>query len=178
MNSVINLLSEPEVNLTKNHINYLISNDIINKQIDENSLFKGCHELYADPVTENLLTYCQPKIEEAYGKPLFPTYSFWRVYYKGQSCPPHKDRPSCEVSVTLNLGGDQNGWSFYAEESKYDLKLGEGLLYKGCDQEHWRNSLDYEYHMQVFLHYIEQNGEFDPHFKFDRRQGLYGPSVP
>ena len=58
------------------------------------------------PPFENVLHYLKPKIEKAYGKELVPTYSFGEDILKGQDCPPHKDRPSCQVSITLNLGGD------------------------------------------------------------------------
>ena len=42
---------------------------------------------------------------------LSPTYSYARIYNKGAILQKHKDRYSCEVSTTLNLGGDM--WPIY-----------------------------------------------------------------
>lgn len=137
--------------------------------------FAGTKSVYADHVFENLLHFIKPKIEEAYGKELIPTYSFWRTYYKTQDCPPHTDRPSCEVSVTLCIDASQkeNMWSINVEDNVIKLDVGEGVIYKGCEQEHWRHELTYDWHRQVFLHYIEKDGQFDPQFRYDGRQNLY-----
>ena len=51
----------------------------------------------------------------------------------------HKDRFSCEISTTMNLGGDD--WPIYLEPSgetgkkgiKVDLKPGDMLVYSGCE---------------------------------------------
>ena len=41
------------------------------------------------------------------GLDLCPTYSYARLYKKdGDELKRHKDRPSCEISTTINLGGD------------------------------------------------------------------------
>tara|TARA_R110000744_G_scaffold122602_1_gene227592 strand:+ start:289 stop:828 length:540 start_codon:yes stop_codon:yes gene_type:complete len=138
-------------------------------------MFKGTKSIYADPVFESLLNFLKPKIEEAYGKPLVPTYSFWRTYYKHQDCPPHKDRPPCEVSVTLCIdASDKNDmWSIYVEDQNVKLDIGEGVIYKGCDQLHWRHELTYDWHRQVFLHYIEKEGEHYPKHQYDGRENIY-----
>ena len=78
------------------------------------------------------------KIEEVTGLELCPTYSYQRIYKQGQELDRHKDRPSCEISVTMNLGGDP--WPIYLEPSgkegqkgiKVDLKPGDMLVYSGC----------------------------------------------
>ena len=61
----------------------------------------GAHAKYGDPVMETLLLFLQKTIEENTGLSLFPTYSFYRVYRPGNELFPHKDRPSCEISLTL-----------------------------------------------------------------------------
>ena len=141
----------------------------------DGGMFAGTKSIYADPVFESLLLFLKPKIEEAYGKQLLPTYSFWRTYYKHQDCPPHKDRPSCEVSVTLCIDAShkEDMWSINVEEQSFKLNVGEGVIYKGCDQSHWRHDLTYDWHRQVFLHYIEKEGEFYPKYQYDGRENLY-----
>jgi hypothetical protein len=35
---------------------------------------------------------------------MLPTYSYARIYANGDELKKHRDRPACEVSVTLHLG--------------------------------------------------------------------------
>ena len=152
----------------------MIDHKFVTRNPNEGEMFSDTCQMYGDPPIENILHYIKPKVQEAYGKELVPTYSFWRRYFKGQDCPPHKDRPSCEVSITLNLGGDGgNDWAIYVDDKKFELEVGQAVLYKGCDQEHWRHELDYNYHTQLFLHFIEKNGKFYPEYAYDRRPNLY-----
>ena len=73
----------------------------------------------------------------------------------------HKDRYSCEVSTTLNLGGDSK-WPIYLDPSggkgqagiKVDLEhLATCLFIQGCEVEHWREAFPGKDCGQVFLHY-------------------------
>jgi hypothetical protein len=60
---------------------------------------------YADPLSETFLKIKQPILEATVGEKLLPTYSFSRMYYKKGLLAKHSDRPSCEISVTLNIFG-------------------------------------------------------------------------
>ena len=61
---------------------------------------------YADPVMETLLVKVLPVMKNETGLDLCPTYSYARAYKKGDTLKRHKDRPSCEISTTINLGGE------------------------------------------------------------------------
>ena len=103
---------------------------------------------------ETLLLKCQEVIEKEINTKLQPSYSYARIYKKGDVLKRHKDRFSCELSVTLNLGGDV--WPIYLKDKKtikVDLKPGDMLFYKGCELEHWRNKFSGKNCTQVFLHY-------------------------
>ncbi len=171
INKKLKLLEEDHARCLSMHMAH-VENQI---QPTKEPMFAGSKSIYADPVFENLLNFIKPKIEEAYGKELVPTYSFWRTYYKTQDCPPHKDRPSCEVSVTLCIDAShkEDLWTINVEDKTFKLNIGEGVIYNGCTQEHWRHELQYDWHRQVFLHYIEKNGQFYPEFKYDKRPDLY-----
>ena len=137
-----------------------------NMHPSNHGMFSGCKSMYADPPFESLLNFIKPKVEEVYGKPLVPTYSFWRTYYKQQDCPPHKDRPSCEISVTLCIDASDKTdmWAINVEDQVFKLNVGEGVIYKGCDQEHWRPGVyKGEGMAQVFLHYVNQDGIYKNH---------------
>ena len=137
---------------------------------------------YADPVMETLLVKMLPVMKEQTGLDLIPTYSYARAYKKGDELERHKDRPSCEISTTINLGGDP--WSIFIEPSgeigregiKVLLEVGDMLVYSGCELEHWREPFDGNICGQVFLHYNHVNGPFASKNKFDGRAKLGLPS--
>jgi hypothetical protein len=110
---------------------------------------------YADIVMETLLLKLKDLMEKETDLQLIPTYSYARIYKKGDILHRHKDRPSCEISTTLNLGGDP--WPIFlkvkGKNIKVNLKPGDMLIYKGCDLEHWREKFNGKDCAQVFLHY-------------------------
>jgi len=130
---------------------------------------------YADLVMETLLQKVQPLMEKYTGLKLSPTYSYARIYKKGDILARHKDRFSCEISTTLNLGGDH--WPIYLEPSgrkgqagiKVDLEPGDMLIYSGCDLEHWREELTGKNCAQVFLHYNKKGSKKAKENEFDKR---------
>ena len=62
---------------------------------------------YSNIAMETLmLMKCQPEMEKVTGLKLYPAYTYARIYKKGDVLKRHKDRFSCEISTTMNLGGD------------------------------------------------------------------------
>ena len=111
---------------------------------------------YSDALMETLLLKLLPTMCEKTNLKLVPTYSYTRLYSYGSVLKRHKDRESCEISTTLNLGGDS--WPIYLKtenkkEIKVNLKPGDMLIYSGCDLEHWRDKFTGNECGQVFLHY-------------------------
>ena len=149
-----------------------------------------------DSVTfDKLLIDLLPYFEQASGLKLLPTYAYARWYKTGEVLKIHRDRPSCEVSVTLTLGFDGNVWPIYmgmpSEESteyvrvdeednavyasdvgKIEMDVGDAVLYRGCELYHWRDEYkEGKWQAQVFLHYVDANG---PHKEwiYDKRDSL------
>ena len=141
----------------------------------------GCYTRYGDWVMETLLQYMRPIMKAKTGMDLIPTYSYTRLYEKGNILHRHKDRPSCEVSTTVHLGGDP--WPIFMDGTgadnivsgseittvvkpgapkgtRIDLKVGDMLIYSGCELEHWREPFQGNICSQVFLHYNHANGPF------------------
>jgi len=157
----------------------------------------GCYTKYADWVMETLLMYMIPIMKAKTGLELIPTYSYTRLYEKGNILKRHKDRPSCEVSTTLHLGGDE--WPIFLDPTgadfviygkrgeekivkpgapkgvRVDLKVGDMLIYSGCDLEHWREPFEGNVCSQVFLHYNHANGPFAKTNLLDGRPRLGVP---
>ena len=137
---------------------------------------------YADIVMETLLQKVQPLMEKHTTLKLSPTYSYARLYKKGDILTRHKDRFSCEISTTLNLGGDP--WPIYLEPSgregqagiKVDLEPGDMLIYSGCDLEHWREEFRGNNCAQVFLHYNKKGSKLAKENEFDKRPFLGLPA--
>ena len=137
---------------------------------------------YADTAMETLMLKCQPIMEKTTGLKLTPAYTYARIYKKGDILARHKDRFSCEISTTMNLGGDP--WAIYLEPSgkeglkgiKVDLKQGDMLVYRGCELEHWRNKFKGKECVQVFLHYNNNQTPGAKENIFDKRPHLGLPS--
>ena len=148
----------------------------------------GCYTKYADWVMETLLVYMIPIMKAKTGLELIPTYTYTRLYENGNILKRHKDRPSCEISTTLHLGGDEwpifldpTGQNFVIDEYKnihkpgapqgvqVDLKVGDMLIYAGCELEHWREPFQGNICSQVFLHYNHANGPYAKTNLFDKR---------
>ena len=130
---------------------------------------------YADNVMETLLMKVLPLMQKETKLELIPTYAYTRVYEKGSKLKKHKDRPSCEISSTLHLGGNQ--WDIFIENKKINLNIGDMLIYSGCDLEHWREPFEGDLCSQVFLHYNKIEGEFADKNLFDGRPLLGLPSI-
>ena len=123
---------------------------------------------YSDLVMETLLQKVKPVMEEQSEIKLTETYSYARIYKKGDELKKHKDRYSCEISTTMHLGGDE--WSIYIEpDIKINLKQGDMLMYRGCELEHWREPFEGKDCAQVFLHYNDASGKDAENNKYDRR---------
>jgi hypothetical protein len=107
-------------------------------------------------------------MEKESGVKLIETYSYARIYKNGDELKRHKDRYSCEISTTLNLGGDN--WSIYLEpDIEINLNQGDMLMYRGCDVEHWRKPFEGKDCGQVFLHYNDASSKDAKQNKFDGR---------
>lgn len=118
------------------------------------------HEYMFDTLQERLW----PIVESIVGEELIPTYSYARLYSNGDELKKHTDRPACEVSITLQLGRSHHyAWPIYMGGIRFDMGEGDGVIYKGCEVEHWRNKCDGPnnyYSGQVFLHYVRKNGSY------------------
>ena len=137
---------------------------------------------YCDIAMDTLLQGLHKKMEKETGFKLQPAYSYARIYKQGDILHRHKDRYSCEVSTTLNLGGDP--WPIYLEPSgktgmagvKVNLDQGDMLVYMGCELEHWRDPFPGKDCGQVFLHYNDKSKKTAKENLYDKRPFLGLPA--
>jgi len=93
---------------------------------------------YGDPAFDGLVEYLRPRVEVHSGLRLLPTYSYFRMYKRGDVLERHRDRPACEISVTLNIGQKPlSPWPIYVqgegEPNGAELKPGDALIYRGLE---------------------------------------------
>ena len=149
------------------------TNDDWGKMGDEQCPQSYSH--YADLAMETILELLTEKMNKETSLKLSPTYSYARIYNKGAILQKHTDRYSCEVSTTLNLGGDV--WPIWLTDTKgkdIEVKLNPSdmLIYSGCELSHWRNEFEGNQCTQAFLHYNDiTNSEWKDN-KYDDRPHL------
>ena len=161
---------------------------------DENQQIPNTYSHYGNIAMETLMLKCQPEMEKVTGLKLDPNYTYARIYKKGDELKRHKDRFSCEISTTMNLGGDE--WPIYlspnenvgvadgkkitnvskAKGVKVDLKPGDMLVYRGMELEHWREKFKGKECVQVFLHYNNRKTPGAKENIFDTRPHLGLPN--
>ena len=108
----------------------------------------------------------QNQIQNLVGEKVYPSYSYLRIYKNGSELKRHKDRASCEITVSLCLGNDGIDWplSFATEKGIEHLVLdpGDAIFYDGRKIEHWRDPFEGKLQAQVFLHYVTiEDNKFD-----------------
>ena len=154
----------------------------------EDKQVPNTYSQYGDFFMETLMMKVLPIMQERTDMTLTPCYTYARIYKKGDILHRHKDRPSCEISTTLHLGGDPwtifldpTGANYVVDEYKQihkpnapkgipiTLEVGDMLVYSGCELEHWREPFEGEHCAQVFLHYNNIDGPFGTQNKFDKR---------
>ena len=168
--------------------NFLIIREFIDPQRAVNLYkeFKLCDKFYnfkGDPQAPNsasiynylpsLEMLCEKTkhVSDLIGETVLPTYTYSRIYKENSVLTKHKDRGSCEISLTVHLYGDKP-WGIWIEtpEGKRRcvvLNSGDALLYLGCVAPHWRDEYIGKEYAQFFLHYVRSRGVFSK-FYFDK----------
>ena len=153
----------------------------IHVESDIDGQVPGSHSVHADSLMESFLLFLKPVVEKHSQLELIPTYSMYRIYNSGDTLPIHTDRASCEISMTITLGYkydviDENyKWPIFIENNPIVIEHGDAVLYRGCEKEHWRESLNVgknSYHVQLFLHYVDANGPYAEKYKYDERPSI------
>ena len=131
------------------------------------------------PFLEILCQKC-PEVSIAIGETVLPTYTYARVYKNGAVLKGHTDRDACEISLTVNLDGDQE-WPIWIEtpdgkEVRVSLNPGDAMIYLGCTARHWREEYKGDWYTQCFLHYVRSRGD-KAHAVFDSQRKVNEASV-
>jgi hypothetical protein len=122
-----------------------------------------------------------PRVAQAVGADLLPTYAYFRAYRQGDVCRIHTDRPACEHSLSLTLvAGDGLPWALSVSTRRSEvpepvvtedfgaapfgsvpMRAGDATLYQGTHHRHGRldpNPNSWSAHL--FLHWVDRNGPY------------------
>lgn len=132
----------------------------------------NAESLYGTPEIINILTKKSSEVSSLIGEDVIPTYAYSRIYSENSCLSKHTDRESCEVSLTIHLGGDCE-WEFKIDgydgkEYVITLNVGDAILYDGCNCPHERiGTYNGKEYLQTFFHYVRANGSNADHY-FDK----------
>lgn len=122
-----------------------------------------------------VLTNKTAEVSKYVGETVFPTYVYSRIYREGSELLKHTDRPACEISITLHLGGDKPWgiWIVTSDKKKkcVNLNPGDAMIYLGCIAPHWRDKFEGTNYTQFFLHYVRSRGN-NGEAVFDKNKDL------
>lgn len=135
--------------------------------------------IYAPPPCSYIMWKIKPTLEKLVGEELLPTYWFSTIYHNNGIMTCHTDRPSCEISVTMNICGDAQ-WpiklkDFTGKRVECVTPMGDGVAYLGTEVPHWRSPLkthSNDKFMQLFLHFVRKNGQY-AEYAFDQNKRCY-----
>ena len=157
-----NFLNKEELNLLRKYALYKL-NDLHNTGILDKSVAPYCLDYEDDDLMHTILESKMSLIEKETELKLFPTYAYWRWYPYGSALYPHKDRPSCEISVTVNIYKTKD-WPLIINDKKINVDSGHGVIYLGIEDKHSREgTYEGDGFAQLFLHYVDKNGFFTHH---------------
>ena len=137
----------------------------------------GAYSLYGDPAFDTLMLMTSPIVEEHLYKKVIPQYTYARIYFKNSILEEHIDRPECEISVTISLGGEYNNlWPICIKDYEdntncIELDRGDAMIYYGRDLKHWRNNFNGVSQYQIFSHYVYADGKYKDRL-FDGRRNI------
>ena len=115
------------------------------------------------------------------GVALLPSFAFFRLYFAGDICRVHSDRPACEVSLSLTLAySDDRPWDFCiatnsAEDrnrvgedfgrephENFTTMPGDAVLYYGSSHRHGRMAPNpNRWSAHVFLLWVVKGGSHE-----------------
>lgn len=156
----------------KNYFDLLYKNDqVCNEPPDalghfDDGKLANSVGIYGNPAFDMLMLMSLPLVEEIVGKKLLPTYTYARIYFNDSNLLPHLDREECEHSVSLCLGGEYEAlWPLWFKDGDKEpeyaaMSVGDAVIYKGNKIHHWRDEFQGQKQFQVFMHYVEADGDY------------------
>ena len=100
--------------------------------------------------------YTTSIVEKETDLKLIPTYCYTRKYFQGSILDSHTDRDACEISLTYCISGPE--WEINMGDNTLITKIGNAVIYKGCEILHGRSKPSSGEVIQVFSHWVISDG--------------------
>lgn len=127
-----------------------------------------------------LLWGLTPVMEKLTGRPLLPTYNYFRIYREGDVCRVHSDRHACEHSLSLTLdysdgvpwdleiGREHRAEPLAQMTDQFDepfdavaMQPGDAVVYRGVNHRHGRTKPNPNgWSAHLFLHWVDREGPY------------------
>lgn len=134
--------------------------------------YTSASDYYGEYLTECVMGYIQPKVREALGRDVRSSFSYLRIYHKGDKLEKHTDRWSSEYTVSLNLLQSEP-WDFFIDGEVIKQEPGDCVLYEGEKTPHWRLPFKGEYYIQCLMSYVFVNYLHVDDQIFEPRKGRF-----
>ena len=79
-----------------------------------------------------------------------------RKYFQGSVLYSHTDRDACEISLSYSISGPE--WEMNVGDNTVITKIGNAVIYKGCEILHGRSKPSSDEVIQVFNHWVVSDG--------------------
>ena len=127
------------------------------------------YHAHNDPVSRTCQADLLPLVASIVGVAIKPSYVYLSAYIAGSVLPPHRDRPQCRYTVSLQVDYApeptlESGWPLRlllgdAEVTVYQ-SLGDALIFAGCEHSHFRTALPPGHlSTSILLHYVDADFE-------------------
>jgi hypothetical protein len=174
------ILSPEIIELYKSCIDITLLKEM--RTTEDNTYLSGRTESVSHNIfDDSILLYCKHIVEKIWGiDDMIPSYAFSREYYPGSALLVHRDRSACQYSVTLTMckkgQGSTKLWFSDSEDKTdavaVDLEEGDAIIFNGGDDYggkwHWRDPLEIDSLVQLFLHYVHPDTPDLADFPFPR----------
>lgn len=147
-------------------------------------LTPGSYNYYSDLLTETILKLSKNNFEKYTGYNLSPSYSYTRLYVKGNKLSKHRDRKEAQISATMcvDISDKEYPSTIYMSKTNQDedatpliLNPGDICLYDGSKMWHWRDRIKNDWMLQCFFHYFDADNQNT--VLYDGRSNLGMPPI-
>lgn len=147
----------------RRYYRYLIRNGRIQLGDDQSPRRYGAHN---EPVARFFHHQLLGAVSTIVGEPIKPSYVYLCSYLSGSDLEKHTDREQCEFTITFCLDFSPEPhrytpWPLHVDTQEGNLTLyqalGDGLLFRGRELPHYRNSLSQgRTSTSIFFHFVKQ----------------------
>lgn len=129
-----------------------------------------------------------PAVSQLLGRDILPSYTYFRIYLKGDICRVHSDRASSEFGLSLTLEySDDKVWDLQLGKERIEetyplsddfgdmdyasigMGVGDAVLYQGSHYAHGRMQPNpNRWSAHVFCFFVDRNGPYSKH-AFDEK---------